>query len=68
MSQEEILKIVDNEPGIVRTKIHGIIGVSTATACQQITILINKKKELIGVSEGRNSKLYRRKLEHHDTK
>lgn len=60
MSQEEVLRIVDNEPGIVRTKIHEIMGVSTATACQQITILIKKKRELIEVREGRNSKLYRR--------
>ncbi len=60
MSQAEILKIVDGKPGIVRTKIHEIMGVSIATACQQITILIKKKKELIEVREGRNSKLYRR--------
>lgn len=59
MSQEEILKIVDNTPGIVRTKVHAVMGVSTGTASEQIRVLV-KKKELVQIKSGRDYKLYRR--------
>lgn len=59
MSQEEVIRVVDNEPGIVRTKVHAVIGVSTGTASEQIRVLV-KKKELVQIKSGRDYKLYRR--------
>ena len=59
MSQEEVIRVVDNEPGIVRTKVHTIMDVSMGTASEQIRVLV-KKRELIQVKEGRNYRLYRR--------
>ncbi len=60
MSQEEVIKVVNNEPGIVRTKVHAIMGVSMATASEQIRVLVRKKK-LIQVRNGRDYNLYCRK-------
>lgn len=60
MSQEEVIKVVDNEPGVVRTKVHTIMGISMATASEQIRSLV-RKKELIQIKTGRKYKLYRPK-------
>ena len=59
MSQEEVIRVVDNEPGIVRTRVHAIMGVSTGTASEQIRVLV-RKKEIIQVRNGRDYRLYRR--------
>jgi len=62
MSQEEILKLVNSNPGIIRTKIHRLLGVSVGTASQQITKLA-KEKELIQIKSGQDYKLYPYKTE-----
>ena len=60
MSQDEVIRVVDGEPGIVRTKVHTVMGISMATASEQIRVLV-RKRELIQVRVGRDYKLYRRK-------
>ena len=61
MSQESILKIVENKPGVYQKDVHKLINLSQGATSDQIQRLVKKGdiiRKIIGVGRGGTYELY----------